>query len=118
MPSFNIGQRTIGVNFDAQGKAEILVWSPLAEQVALHLLNNNEKIPLQKEGYGYWNLQTDKVKPGDRYKFILNGENEYPDPASLSQPEGVHGASVAMDVKSFAWTDGRWKNIPLQDYIL
>jgi maltooligosyltrehalose trehalohydrolase len=41
----------------------------------------------------------DTLKAGDRYKFVVDG-TEYPDPASLSQPEGVHGASQAIDIKS------------------
>jgi maltooligosyltrehalose trehalohydrolase len=118
MTNTTINQRTIGVNFDAQGAATILVWAPLAKQITLAIKSTNEKLPLQKEAYGYWKLHTDRVKEGDLYKFIIDEEKEYPDPASLSQPEGVHGASAAVDLKPFAWTDDDWKNISLQDFIL
>lgn len=118
MMQADINKRTIGVNFNEQGTAEILVWAPLAEQVELTLLRDTEKLPLHKEEYGYWRLQTNTLKEGDRYEFILDGETELPDPASLSQPDGVHGASAAFDTKPFAWTDNDWNNIPLCDYIL
>ena len=52
------------------------------------------------------------------YEFLVDGDKEYPDPASLSQPGGVHGASKAIDVTEFPWTDRDWKNIPLENYIL
>lgn len=43
---------------------------------------------------------------------------ECPDPASLAQPDGVHGTSQAINIKNFEWTDSQWKNIPLEEYIL
>lgn len=118
MMRIDVGRRTIGVNFDEQGKADVRVWAPLAQQVELYVISTGAMLPLQKEGHGYWHLHTDKLKEGDPYKFRLDGEKEYPDPASLSQPSGVHGASATVHIKPFAWTDNTWNNIPLQDYIL
>jgi maltooligosyltrehalose trehalohydrolase len=112
-----INERTIGVNFNEKGSADIRVWAPLAEKVALALTESKTSPPLTKEPYGYWRLQTDALQEGDRYKFIVDG-TEYPDPASLSQPNGVHGASQAINIKSFAWTDEQWNNVPLDQYIL
>jgi maltooligosyltrehalose trehalohydrolase len=43
---------------------------------------------------------------------------DLPDPCSLSQPDGVHGPSRALDLKDFSWTDEHWKNHPLEAYIL
>ena len=118
MMSVALHKRTIGVNFDEQEQAHIQVWAPLAESVQLELQHSKQKLSLIKGAYGYWQLQTDAVKVGDLYKFILDSDQAYPDPASLSQPEGVHGPSRAVDLKSFAWTDADWKNLPLQHYIL
>jgi len=112
-----MSKRTVGVNFNEQGIAEILVWAPLVKQVYLELKNGKKKIPLKKDEYGYWFLQTDELKEGDLYKFNVDGTT-LPDPAAVSQPEGVHGPSAAINIKPFEWTDDEWKNIPLQDYIL
>jgi maltooligosyltrehalose trehalohydrolase len=109
--------RTIGVNFNEQGRAEIRVWAPLSEKVGLALRESKTTLPLNKEPYGYWRLQTDALHEGDRYKFVVDG-TEYPDPASISQPDGVHGASQAVNIKPFAWTDKQWNNLPLEEYIL
>ncbi|HEX8356695.1 MAG TPA: malto-oligosyltrehalose trehalohydrolase, partial [Segetibacter sp.] len=58
------------------------------------------------------------IQPGDLYKIILDGEKELPDPASQSQPEGVHGPSLAVQHHNFKWSDNDWKNLPLEEYVL
>ena len=114
----DINKRTIGVNFNQQGAAEVLLWAPLAQEVQISLVNGSEKLPLQKEAYGYWRAVTDRLKEGAAYKFVLDGEGEFPDPASLAQPAGVHGASAAIAIQNFSWTDADWRNIPLQEYLI
>lgn len=109
-------RRTIGVNFEKNGEATVKVWAPLATSLALKL--DKKTYPLQKKEDGYWEGRSLSIKPGDRYLFILDGEKELPDPASLSQPDGVHGASAAVNLSEFRWTDDSWKSIPLEQYII
>ncbi len=106
-----------GVRFNSKGEAEIVLWSPLAKEPAV-VINENEQLPLEKSDFGYWQLNTRKIKPGDRYQFKIDKDKQLPDPASLSQPEGVHEASEAVDVKSFNWDDSTWANPPLEDYLI
>ncbi len=96
----------------------MLLWAPAAETAGLMLCSSGEVLPLLQQTYGYWSLSTSRLKPGDRYKFVLDGKDDLPDPASLSQPEGVHGASAVVDLRSFRWSDEHWLNIPQQEYIL
>ncbi|MGI4803229.1 MAG: malto-oligosyltrehalose trehalohydrolase [Janthinobacterium lividum] len=116
MADINLKKRTIGVNFNAD-QAEIKLWAPLAKSVDLWLIETNKKYPLKEASYGFWELEIDVLKPGDRYRFVLDGEKELPDPASLSQPESVQGPSQAIDLQ-LDWTDQNWKNHELNDYIL
>lgn len=116
LTEINLKKRTIGVNFNAE-TAEIKLWAPLAKSAELLLTATNKKYPLKEASYGFWELETDILKPGDLYKFILDGDKELPDPASLSQPESVHGPSQAVDLESFVWTDENWQNHPLENYI-
>jgi maltooligosyltrehalose trehalohydrolase len=59
------------------------------------------------------------VKPGDRYLINVNDENSFPDPASLSQPDGVHKPSACIDLNEIRKIrDERWTGIPLQDLII
>jgi maltooligosyltrehalose trehalohydrolase len=113
----NVSNRTIGINFTTRGEAEVLLWAPYAEQVLLKIENDKKGLVLIKQDHGYWSCITDRLHPGDLYQFEINGENKYPDPASLSQPLGVHGPSQIIRLDYFLWTDSDWKNIPLDDYI-
>ncbi|WP_420147581.1 malto-oligosyltrehalose trehalohydrolase [Spirosoma sp.] len=111
-----INRRTLGITFTTEG-ACVRVWSPLAQSVGIHLCKQDVTIPLQNDG-NYWQALLSQVKPGDTYKFVLNGSFERPDPASLAQPDGVHGPSLAVDIGTFVWTDADWGNLPLEDYLL
>jgi maltooligosyltrehalose trehalohydrolase len=113
----DILKRSIGVTFQ-DGKAIVRVWAPKAEAVAVKLVKEDRSFPLSREEYGYWKQTMDSFRPSDRYTFVLDGEKELPDPASLSQPEGVHGPSRALDLTGFRWTDQGWQNLPLEDYLL
>jgi len=107
----------IGVNFHADGTAKVRAWSPTAQTLAARV-NDRFTLPLQKAENGYWQATTGKIAPGDRYVFVIDDEKAWPDPASLSQPDGVHGPSQAVNVCAFNWTDGEWQSPPLSDYIL
>ncbi|HJW18276.1 MAG TPA: malto-oligosyltrehalose trehalohydrolase [Flavisolibacter sp.] len=97
-------------------KAQVNLWAPLAKDVAL-VVNHSKEIALTSSCQGYWSALSDQLQVGDRYQFRIDGK-EYPDPASLSQPEGVHAPSEIIDLERFQWTDNAWNNLPLEDYII
>ena len=107
-----------GVRFVGNDEAEITLWAPEATHAVVIVSDHKTNILLEKNQYGYWAAKTNKLKPDDRYWFQLDNKKPLPDPASLSQPDGVHEASCAVDLQAAAWTDNDWKNIPLEDYIL
>ena len=53
-----------------------------------------------------------------RYLYCLDGKIDRPDPASKSQPEGVHRASEVIDDRGFRWGDANWRGLALEDYII
>jgi maltooligosyltrehalose trehalohydrolase len=114
----DISRRKIGINFNQTDSAEVLVWAPFARKVEVKLVNHNGLIRLDRIEHGYWHCMTSEIKVGDHYKFIIDGIKELPDPASVSQPGGVHGPSSAFNITDFHWTDEDWNNIPLSEYIL
>jgi maltooligosyltrehalose trehalohydrolase len=118
MMNINYSHRNIGINFNNSGEAFINVWAPLHKKVEVFLVDKNKKLHLEKNDLGFWTGKSNELKPQDLYKIVLNEENHLPDPASLSQPEGVHGSSQALDINSFSWSDSNWNNIPLADYII
>lgn len=109
-------RRHIGLNFSGE-IAEISVWAPNAEKVGVQL-TGKEYLALRRADFGYWLGSSSSIKPGDLYTIDLGKGEKFPDPASLAQPEGVHGPSMAVDLTAFEWTDDNWKNIPLDEYIL
>jgi maltooligosyltrehalose trehalohydrolase len=113
----NINKRNIGINFIESGEAEIVVWSPTAKSIEI-ITDTKEKIALTNNTIGYWTSTTKLITPGSLYKISVDGKDTVPDPASLSQPSGVHGYSAAFNLKNFNWTDAGWNNIQQQDYII
>lgn len=114
----SICKRLIGVNFNSDGLANVLVWAPFARSVNLILKESDAALSLQPADKGYWTLNTMELKPGMDYGFSTDGQAPLPDPASLFQPNGVHGLSTAIDIGQFAWTDQHWLNPHLGDYII
>ncbi len=117
MEKIDVEKRQIGINFNENGQAEIVLWAPKVGLVEIYYADKNQSEPLFGGEQGLWTLTSDTLDPGDLYFFKLDGKVQFPDPASLSQPDGVHGASQAINIKDFSWTDEKWKNIGLKDYI-
>lgn len=112
----NTSKRNIGINFN-NGTAEIRIWSPLAKEVHIELKKGNN-IPLSRGDLGFWTASTNNIKANDLYKISVDGKDAFPDPASLSQPEGVHGWSQAIDINYNNWKDNNWRNVPQHQYII
>lgn len=113
----DINKRSLGVNFNDRGEADVVVWAPLVDHVEI-ILQNDKTIELAKDDFGYWKTVTKDIKEGDLYKVSLGKDKVFPDPASVSQPEGVHGFSEAVNIQQFKWNDNNWNNLPLEDYVL
>ncbi|WP_439585710.1 malto-oligosyltrehalose trehalohydrolase [Dyadobacter bucti] len=117
MNGLNVSKRTIGVDFTASEEARVQLWAPEAKEVELLIPGKNKTVSLTCKEQGYWMAETNHLQPGDLYYFELDGKKQLPDPASLSQPDDVLGASQALDISSFKWEDGSWQHFPLKEYI-
>ena len=90
--------REIGAHYVQEKGTTFTVWAPDAEQVDVVIHGKSkETIPLQREAFGYWVALAEDAKPGTRYTFKLDNDKELPDPASKSQPDGVHETSEVID---------------------
>ena len=67
---------------------------------------------------GYFDVTVSGTEPGARYRYVLDGQKERPDPASRFQPEGVHGPSEVIDPEAFQWSDDRWTGVPFDQLII
>ena len=100
--------------------ARFRLWAPAAEQVELSLIKTDASatLPLNAVGEGWFELRTELARPGDRYRFRINGSQVVPDPASRFQPEDVHGPSEIRDPAAFEWTDSAWKGRPWEQAVI
>ncbi len=97
------------------------MWAPQVQslEVVLYIRDGTKKFyPMDREGDAIFTCFLEGVGEGARYKFRLNGEHEFPDPASPFQPEGVHGPSEVMNPASYSWSDDKWQGIALDKVIL
>lgn len=112
LPEVNtdLKNRIIGMNF-SQGGSSFVLWSPISRKVEL-IVNENFTFFPEMDDEGCWSVSSIKVQPGDKYLIKLDDSKILPDPASLYQPEGVHGPSQVIDIHAFEWTDEKWKGLP------
>jgi maltooligosyltrehalose trehalohydrolase len=113
-----LGNRSIGINSKDDGSCSIKIWAPQAKTVAVQIYNSAEILPLIQGDQGYW-ISGENVfmERGTKYRIVLDGGEPVPDPASISQPEGVHGPSQLINL-SYDWLDFTWVNPPLKEYII
>ncbi|TVM32843.1 malto-oligosyltrehalose trehalohydrolase [Oceanidesulfovibrio marinus] len=100
------------------------LWAPRAETVVLELLDPEScgVVMAAHEG-GLWTAEVEGLSAGDRYRYRLRhcGEDEWitrPDPASHSQPEGVHGPSALVNHAAHGWSVPEFTPPPLNELIL
>ncbi|MCP9473503.1 MAG: malto-oligosyltrehalose trehalohydrolase [Nitrospira sp.] len=95
------------------------MWAPHASSVAIRFLDGDPStVPMQPEEDGYFQATVAGVAAGARYRYLLDGTLERPDPASRFQPDGVHGPSAVVDHGAFQWTDHTWCGLPIEDMII
>jgi maltooligosyltrehalose trehalohydrolase len=107
------------------GSVRFTVWAPRARRVAVRLLGGRaagEHEMARVDQAGVYEAIVRDVGAGADYLYVLTGDDgerrELPDPVSRWQPDGVHGPSRVVDPRSFRWTDGEWRGVPMADYII
>lgn len=108
-----------GTQIPGNNRCRFTVWAPFAERVQVRFFDPSGRMaelsPLKQ---GYWRAELKDVPPGTRYRYCLDGDSEYPDPASHFQPDGVHGPAQVVNHDGFVWNDEGYKPVALHDYII
>jgi maltooligosyltrehalose trehalohydrolase len=89
--------RQLGAVPGEPGLVEFRVWAPGAQSVTM------DGRPLEPEGDGCF-AATLEARPGDDYRFALDGAGSLADPCSRWQPEGLRGPSRVLDTRAIEWT--------------
>ncbi len=101
------------------GMTTFLVWAPKSNRVELHLVRPVDRVlPMDSRDNGYWSVTLGTAPAGTRYYFRHNAEHDWPDPASRSQPDGVHGASEVVDPSAIHWASDVWRSPAIEDYVI
>jgi len=106
----------LGAAWQENGLCTFLVWAPRVRRLTLRLLDRKESIAMAGLSLGYHYAAAERMAPGDRYAFSLDGGPDRPDPASRHQPLGVHGPSAVVD-PAFPWTDRSWRGRALSELV-
>lgn len=106
-------RRKTGAEYLGNNLTRFSVWAPLHENVDVIFKNTKEPVSLKKTNHGYWEKKIEEVGAGTLYKIRLNNKKEFPDPASRSQPDGVHSWSQVVDHSAFSWSDSSWKGLSI-----
>lgn len=103
------------------GGTRFRVWSPESTNVELLVERAGAPttaVPLARGDDGTFSALVPGVTTGDRYRYRVDGEGPFPDPASRYQPEGVHGPSEVVDPGRFVWTDREWRGIARDELVI
>ncbi|MDA8076988.1 MAG: malto-oligosyltrehalose trehalohydrolase [Actinomycetota bacterium] len=96
-------------------RTRFCVWAPRARRVEL-VVDGEVAGALGEAGDGY-HSGVFPVAVGTRYRYLLDGRGPFADPASRSQPEGVHGPSEVVAAPVAEPVDG-WRGLPLAAHVI
>ena len=93
-----LGARLVGPEL-----AEFRVWAPLAGAPAVRVGGTTHALVEGEDGF--W-VGEAAAAAGDDYRFVLDDRDEWADPCSRWQPEGVRGPSRILDPAGLEIADG------------
>lgn len=118
-PERSLAHPRYGAQLVGENEVEFRVWAPRAESLSVRLGGDDQRVtPMQQETHGEYSLRLQNVGADTDYQFVFPDGRVRPDPASRFQPYGVHGASRVVAASAFEWTDGAWRGLELDDYIV
>ncbi|MDY0226176.1 MAG: malto-oligosyltrehalose synthase [Desulfomicrobium apsheronum] len=96
------------------------LWAPSARSVEVCLENSHGSQTLhtmRRLPAGWFETLISSAGPGTLYRFRIDKKLLVPDPASRAQHQDVHGPSVVVDPKDFAWR-GDWRGRPWEEAVI
>ncbi|HEV8629738.1 MAG TPA: malto-oligosyltrehalose trehalohydrolase [Thermoanaerobaculia bacterium] len=99
------------------------VWAPARRQVEVLLEDEGphqpeNAHPLTADAGGYFSGVVPGIGAGTRYRYRLDGDRAFPDPASRFQPEGPEGPSQVVDPAAYRWSDAAWRGPDLGGQVI
>jgi maltooligosyltrehalose trehalohydrolase len=114
-----------GCALNPEGGARFRLWAPSSATVMLELTLPDADAPTEhamRSLQGWHEIDVPYACEGASYRFVVQGRDSQalavPDPASRSNPRGVHSASTIVDPKSYAWRSLEWRGRSWPDAVL
>ncbi len=113
----------VGATVQGQGAARYVtfrVWAPNAAKVAVSGdFNGWKEDPLQKElnRPGFWMLDSRRARPGDAYRFVIDGlQRRDPRARAVNMEENK---AIIVDPRETSWSaSAAWKMPPKEDLVM
>jgi len=103
----------------AQDGVNFRVWAPLATSLSVCVTHPYDALfPMDRNAGGTFTAFARHLTSGAQYYYQFDRNRRRPDPVSRFQPRGVHEVSEVVDPSAFAWTDGNWKGLPIEDLLI
>jgi maltooligosyltrehalose trehalohydrolase len=100
------------------GGVRFRLWAPAQNRVHLVVDGPGRTISMERGPHGWFEHSTRDVAPGTVYRFELADGLSVPDPASRAQARDVHGPSVVVAPRSYAWKHPEWRGRPWREAVL
>ncbi|MEO7774438.1 MAG: malto-oligosyltrehalose trehalohydrolase [Steroidobacteraceae bacterium] len=98
------------------GVATFRLLAPSRREAQL-LVDGAAPVTMRRAADG-WFTHTALISPGARYRYLLDGVDRVPDPASRFQPDDVHGPSELVDPATYAWQNAGWRGRPWHEAVV
>jgi len=99
------------------GGARFRIWAPAQPRLSLRVGASGADLTMREAGEGWFELETDAIRPGDLYSFVLADGMAVNDPAARAQPGDVHGPSQLVDPTAFEWRSADWCGFPWEEVV-
>ena len=108
----------IGSEVAPGGGVHFRVWAPGRAVVEVVPQGPSSSVRLEREPDGYHSGTIAEAGAGTLYRYRLDEEGPFADPASRFQPDGPLGPSMVVDPSAFGWSDHAWRGIGLLGQVL
>jgi malto-oligosyltrehalose trehalohydrolase len=114
-----------GASVLAEGGVRFRLWAPAEQRIELALVRPDGEVRFDAPRHpdGWREVVVRQARAGDAYRWIAHRDDHQtavPDPASRSNPDGVHEASRVVDPLAFDWDadEAAWAGRPWHEAVL
>jgi maltooligosyltrehalose trehalohydrolase len=109
---------TWGTEMTGAAAARFRLWAPAQPEVGLFAHGRGESLAMTPCEEGWFEIETDLIRPGEAYSFVLADDRRVPDPAARAQLGDVNGPSRLIDPDAYEWRLPYWKGRPWHETVI